>query len=63
MPLALANLIAGIRDSTHGALDVETSVGDPATLRTPYPPVTDELTAGEWNRAGKSNNRVEILLR
>jgi len=63
MPLALANLIAGIRDSTHGALDVETSVGDPATLRTPYPPVTDELTAGEWNRAGKANNRVEILVR
>jgi len=63
MPLALANLIAGIRDSTHGTLDVETSVGDPATLRTPYPPVTDELTAGEWNRAGKANNRVEILVR
>jgi CheY-like chemotaxis protein len=63
MPLALANLIAGIRDSTHGLLDVETSVGDPATLRTPYPPVTDELTAGEWNRAGKANNRVEILVR
>ncbi|HEY1889711.1 MAG TPA: response regulator [Steroidobacteraceae bacterium] len=63
MSLALANLIAGIRNSTHGALDVETSVGDPATLRTPYPPVTDELTAGEWNRAGKANNRVEILVR
>jgi CheY-like chemotaxis protein len=63
MPLALANLIAGIRDSTHGALDVETSVGDPAILRTAYPPITDELTAGEWNRAGKANNRVEIQLR
>ena len=63
MPLALANLIAGIRDSTHGALDVETSVGDPALLRTPYPQVTDELTAGEWNRAGKANNRVEIQVR
>jgi hypothetical protein len=63
MSLALANLIAGIRDSTRGALDVETSVGDPATLRAPYPPVTDELTAGEWNRAGKANNRVEILVR
>ncbi len=63
MPLALANLIAGIRDSTHGALDVETSVGDPAILRAPYPPVTDELTAGEWNRAGKANNRIEILVR
>ena len=63
MPLALANLIAGIRDSTHGTLDVETSVGDPAILRKQYPPVTDELTAGEWNRAGKANNRVEILVR
>jgi CheY-like chemotaxis protein len=63
MPLALANLIGGIRDSTHGALDVETSVGDPATLRTAYPPITDELTAGEWNRAGEANNRVEILVR
>jgi CheY-like chemotaxis protein len=63
MPLALANLIAGIRDSTHGALDVETSVGDPGTLRMAYPAVTDELTAGEWNQAGKANNRVEILVR
>jgi CheY-like chemotaxis protein len=63
MPLALANLIGAIRDSTHGALDVETSVGDPTTLRTPYPASTDDLTAGEWNRAGKANNRVEILVR
>jgi hypothetical protein len=63
MPLALANLIAGIRDSTHGALDVETTVGDPAMLRKQYPTVTDELTAGEWNRAGKANNRIEILVR
>lgn len=63
MPLALANLIAEIRDSTHGALDVETSVGDAGTNRIPYPAVTDDLTAGEWNRAGKANNRVEILMR
>ena len=63
MPLALANLIGEIRDSTHGALDVQTSVGDPADIRVAYPPVSDELTAGEWNRAGKANNRVEILVR
>jgi len=63
MSLALANLIAGIRDSTHGALDVETSVGDPAILRAAYPQITDELTAGEWNQAGEANNRVEILVR
>lgn len=63
MPLALANLIGEIRDTTHGALDVETSVGDPAKIRVAYPPVSDELTAGEWNRAGRANNRVEILVR
>jgi CheY-like chemotaxis protein len=63
MPLALANLIGGIQDSTHGALDVETSVGDSANTRVAYPPVTDDLTAGEWNRAAKANNRVEILVR
>jgi CheY-like chemotaxis protein len=63
MPLALANLIGEIRDTTHGALDVETSVGDPANIRVAYPPVSDELTAGEWNRAGRANNRVEILVR
>jgi len=63
MPLALANLIGEIRDTTHGELDVETSVGDPANIRVAYPPVSDELTAGEWNRAGKANNRVEILVR
>jgi CheY-like chemotaxis protein len=63
MPLALANLIDGIRNSTHGTLDVETSVGDPANTRVAYPPVSEDLTAGEWNRAGKANNRVEILVR
>ena len=63
MPLALANLIGEIQDSTHGALDVETSVGDPANTRVAYPPVSDDLTAGEWNRAGRANNRVEILVR
>jgi CheY-like chemotaxis protein len=63
MPLALANLIGEIQDSTRGALDVETSVGDPANIRVAYPPVSDDLTAGEWNRAGKANNRVEIRLR
>jgi hypothetical protein len=63
MPLALADLIGAIRSSTHGELDVETAIGDPATLRVPYPPISDDLTAGAWNKAGRANNRVEIQVR
>ncbi|HYC08724.1 MAG TPA: response regulator [Steroidobacteraceae bacterium] len=59
-PLALANLIGDIRISTHGALDAQVSIGDPANVLAPYPPPSPELTAGEWNRAASANNRVEI---
>jgi CheY-like chemotaxis protein len=63
IPLSLANLIGDVRSSTHGALDVQVSVGDPASLALPYPAVAADLTAGEWNRAGSANNRIEIRLR
>ncbi|MBS0580204.1 MAG: response regulator [Proteobacteria bacterium] len=63
VPLPLVNLIGDIRSSTHGALDVEASVGDPANLVAPYPPPGTYLTAGEWNRAASANNRIEIRLR
>ena len=63
IPLGLANLIGEVRSSTHGALDVQVSVGDPASLALPYPAVSADLTAGEWNRAGSANNRIEIRLR
>jgi len=59
-PLALANLIGEVRSSTHGALDAQVSVGDPANVLAPYPPPSPELTAGDWNRAAGANNRVEI---
>ena len=62
-PLALANLAGDVRHSTRGALQVQSSVGDPAQLATPYPPISSELTAGEWNRAAGVNNRVEIQTR
>jgi CheY-like chemotaxis protein len=63
IPLGLANLIGEIRSTTHGALDVQLAVGDPAALALPYPPAAAYLTAGEWNRAGSANNRIEIRLR
>ena len=61
-PLALANLIASVRSATHGALQVQVSGGDPDNLRAPYPTVAGDLTAGDWNRAGSANNRVEIRI-
>ena len=60
---ALANLVGDIRHSTHGALQVQSSVGDPAALAVSYPPLSSDLTAGEWNRAASANNRVEIRVR
>jgi CheY-like chemotaxis protein len=62
-PLSLANLAGDIRHSTHGALQLQSSVGDPAVVAVPYPPLSSELTAGEWNRAASTNNRVEIRVR
>jgi CheY-like chemotaxis protein len=59
-PLALANLIASVRSATHGALQVQVSTGEPDNLRAPYPTVAGDLSAGDWNRSGSANNRVEI---
>ena len=62
-PLALANLIGEIRSTTHGALEVQVSAGDPANLLAPYPSPSTYLNAGEWNRAAGANNRIEIRVR
>jgi len=62
-PLALANLIGEIRSTTHGALEVQVSAGDPANVLAPYPAASTYLNAGEWNRAASANNRVEIRVR
>ena len=62
-PLALANLIGDVRNTTHGALEVQVAVGDGANVVSPYPTPAADLTAGEWNRAASANNRVEIRVR
>ena len=59
-PLQFANLVGGVRNASHGNIDVQPSAGDATTTITPYPPVSPGLTAGEWNRAGGANNRIEI---
>jgi hypothetical protein len=62
-PLAFANLVGSVRNSTHGTLDVQVAQGDASATASPYPPPSAELTAGEWNRAASANNRIEIRLR
>jgi CheY-like chemotaxis protein len=63
LSLPLANLLGDIRHSTHGALDVQLTAGDAAATAVPYPAISPDLTAGAWNRAGSTNNRIEIRLR
>jgi CheY-like chemotaxis protein len=46
-----------------GALEVEIGGGDAASVQVPYPPVSGDLTAGDWNRAAGANNRIEIRVR
>jgi CheY-like chemotaxis protein len=60
--LPFANLLGEIRHATHGALDVQLASGDAASTLVPYPQVSADLTAGQWNRAGSANNRIEIRL-
>jgi CheY-like chemotaxis protein len=62
-PLPFANLVGAVRNTSHGALDVQASMGDATSTIAQYPQLSPELTAGEWNRAGGANNRVEIRVR
>jgi CheY-like chemotaxis protein len=61
--LGYANLVGEFRSATRGALDIRLTQGDASTTAVAYPQVSGTLTAGEWNRAAASNNRVEIRLR
>jgi CheY-like chemotaxis protein len=58
--LAFANMVAGIRQRTSGAIMVVFDSASPSRATTPYPPRNDSLTAGEWNRVAAANNRVEF---
>jgi hypothetical protein len=62
-PLPFANLVGAVRNTSHGALDVQASMGEGTATLAQYPQLSPELTAGEWNRAGGANNRVEIRVR
>ncbi len=58
--LGFANLIAGVRQRTAGAITVALENAGSARPSMPYPARVESLTAGEWNRAAAANNRVEF---
>jgi len=59
--LAFANLVAGVRQRTSGAITVAFEDAGASHASAPYPPRSDALTAGEWNRVAAANNRVEFV--
>ena len=58
-PLGFANLAASVRRRTNGAIELELAPGPRDLLSVSYPPI-DQATAGQWNAAAQSNNRVEF---
>jgi CheY-like chemotaxis protein len=58
--LAFANLVAGVRQRTSGAITVALESAGTSHAATPYPARSESLTAGEWNRVAAANNRVEF---
>jgi len=60
--LAFANLVAGVRQRTSGAITVSVENTGNSHPAIPYPARTESLTAGEWNKAAAANNRVEIAV-
>jgi len=58
--IAFANLVAGVRQRTGGAITVVFETATPPHAATPYPLRNDSVSAGEWNRAATANNRVEF---
>jgi len=57
--LAFANLVAGIRQRTGGAIGVAIDSANKPPV--PYPARSEALTAGEWNKAAVANNRVDFV--
>jgi CheY-like chemotaxis protein len=58
--LAFANLVAGVRQRTGGAITVALESAGTTHPSTPYPARTDSLTAGDWNKVAAANNRVDF---
>jgi CheY-like chemotaxis protein len=60
---AFAGMIAATRRRGGAGFAVQVSDGSGEETSVEYPTVTEQLTAGEWNRAAAANNRVEVRWR
>ena len=60
-PLGFANLAASVRQRTGAAIELELVPGPRERLAVSYPPI-EQATAGQWNAAAQSNNRIEISI-
>ena len=60
-PIAFANLVASVRQRTGGAITLELTAGARDRLAVAYPAI-EQATAGQWNAAAQSNNRIEISI-
>ncbi len=59
--LAFGNMVAEAEKRSGGSIKINVTSGSAEHLVLPYPNATTEgLTAGQWNRAAASNNRIEI---
>ncbi|HEY4971955.1 MAG TPA: response regulator [Steroidobacteraceae bacterium] len=58
--IAFANMVAAAQQNSAGKIDVQISAGNADEVLSAYPPSSDTLTAGDWNRAAAANNRVEV---
>lgn len=59
--VAFANFLADPAINS-GPVRIETEAFGNTEPRVPYPVLADDVTAGEWNRAARANQRVEIRL-
>jgi CheY-like chemotaxis protein len=58
--VAFANMLSTAQRNSGGKIEVQVTAGSADEIITPYPPVSDSLQAGEWNRVASANNRVEL---
>ena len=58
--VAFANMLSTAQRNSGGRIEVQLTAGTADETITPYPPVSDSLQAGEWNRVASANNRVEL---